>query len=66
MESAYALRMFWPEQGPPPQPEDLDGDFAAFGLVIEGLDVLAAISEVDTNVDEVPVTEIVVTSARRQ
>ncbi len=60
----------WPDQGPPTQPESLDGQYAAFGLVIEGLDVLAAISEVDTTstggLDDVPVTEIVVTSARRQ
>lgn len=60
----------WPEQGSPPQPEDFDGKFAAFGLVIEGLDVLAAISDVATTstggLDDVPITEIVVTSAHRQ
>jgi len=60
----------WPATGTPPQPGQLDGQYAAFGIVIEGLDVLAAISEVATTsaggLDDVPVTEVVMTSAHRQ
>ncbi len=59
----------WPEAGTPPQPAQLDGDYAAFGLVVEGLDVLRAITEVPvtgTPPNVAPVTEIVVTSVRRQ
>jgi len=43
----------WPTSGTPPQPAQLDGQYAAFGGLIEGL-------------DDVPLTEIVVTSAHRR
>ncbi|HTM22494.1 MAG TPA: peptidylprolyl isomerase [Kofleriaceae bacterium] len=60
----------WPETGTPPQPEQLDGQYAAFGVLIEGFDVLAAITQVATttsgSLDDVPVTEIAVTSAARR
>jgi cyclophilin family peptidyl-prolyl cis-trans isomerase len=60
----------WPDSGTPPQPAQLDGQFAAFGLLIEGFDVLAAITQVATTtsgaLQDVPVTEIAVTSARRR
>jgi peptidyl-prolyl cis-trans isomerase A (cyclophilin A) len=59
----------WPHGGSPPQRE-LDGRYAAFGNVIDGLDVLAAIAAVPTDrsgtLDDVPVTEIVVISASRR
>ncbi len=48
----------------------LDGEYAAFGIVIEGLDVLDEISAVTTGsvgeLDDVPITEITVTSATRR
>jgi cyclophilin family peptidyl-prolyl cis-trans isomerase len=57
----------WPEQGTPPQPAQLDGNYAAFGVLIEGFDVLAAITAVtvhDENpLQNVPDSEIVITSA---
>ena len=60
----------WPESGTPPQPAQLDGSYAAFGVLIEGFPVLAAIAAVATSsqgaLDDVPVTEIVVTSASRR
>jgi cyclophilin family peptidyl-prolyl cis-trans isomerase len=56
--------------GGPPVQSQLDGAYAAFGNVIEGLDVLAAITAVTTGsqggLDDVPQTEIVVTSATRR
>jgi cyclophilin family peptidyl-prolyl cis-trans isomerase len=59
----------WPQGGNGPQ-RDLDGDYAAFGNVIEGLDVLEAISSQPTRtvgaLQDVPVTEVVVTSAVRR
>jgi len=58
----------WPHDGDGPQ-RQLDGDYAAFGHVIEGLDVVEAIGAVAVSTQaelaDVPVTEIVVTSARR-
>lgn len=60
----------WPEDGTPPQPGQLDGEYAAFGVLIEGFDVLAAITQVSTGtvdtLQNVPDTEIVVTSAARR
>ena len=60
----------WPASGTPPQPAQLDGQYAAFGVLIEGFDVLEAITQVATGssggFDDVPTTEIVVTSARRR
>jgi cyclophilin family peptidyl-prolyl cis-trans isomerase len=60
----------WPDQGTPPQPAQLDGGYAAFGVLVEGFDVLAAITQVATTtvapLQDVPVDEIVVTSARRR
>lgn len=54
---------------PPPQ-RQLDGQYAAFGVLIEGDDVLAAITAVTTGsageLDDVPVTEITVTAATRR
>jgi peptidyl-prolyl cis-trans isomerase A (cyclophilin A) len=59
----------WTGAGTPPQAQ-LDGDYAAFGILIEGFDVLAEITAVSTGsaggLDNVPVTEITVTSARRR
>jgi peptidyl-prolyl cis-trans isomerase A (cyclophilin A) len=59
----------WDHDSDGPQ-RDLDGDYAAFGIVIEGLDVLAAITAVSTgtvgDLMNVPVTEITVTSATRR
>lgn len=59
----------WPHANAGPQ-RQLDGSYAAFGNVIEGLDVLAAISAVSVrtvgSLDNVPVTEIVVTTAARR
>lgn len=60
----------WPETGTPPQPGQLDGDYAAFGVLIEGFDVLAAMTQVPTStvdtLQSVPDTEIVVSSAARR
>jgi cyclophilin family peptidyl-prolyl cis-trans isomerase len=60
----------WPDSGTAPQPAQLDGSYAAFGVVVQGLDTLAAIAAVNTSsqagLDDVPVTEIVLTSAYRQ
>lgn len=59
----------WPQGGNGPQ-RQLDGDYAAFGNVIEGLDVLEAISQVSVHtvgsLDNVPLAEIAVTSAVRR
>lgn len=59
----------WPHPGTPVQSQ-LDGSYAAFGVVIEGLDVLAAIAAVPTGtvgqLENVPTTEITVTSATRR
>jgi cyclophilin family peptidyl-prolyl cis-trans isomerase len=48
----------------------LDGSYAAFGLVIEGLDVLEAITKVPVSASgglmNVPTTEIVVNSISRR
>ena len=60
----------WPSGGTPPQPGQLDGNFAAFGVLIDGFDVLAAIAPVATQsaggLDDVPVEEIVVTAMVRR
>lgn len=59
----------WTGAGTPPQAQ-LDGDYAAFGILIEGFDVLAEITAVPTGpmggLENVPVTEITVTSAARR
>lgn len=65
-----------PKTGPAPQPDQLDGNFAAFGVLIDGFDVLEQITQVATHtastmgspssLDDVPVTEIVVTSMSRR
>jgi len=59
----------WPHATTPPQ-RQLDGEYAAFGVVIEGLDVLAAIAAVPTGsaggLDNVPTTEVTVISATRR
>jgi len=45
----------------------LDGDYAAFGVLVEGFDVRDAISAVQTAsegiYDDVPVTDVIITSA---
>src|SRR5262249_42361209 len=55
----------WPKTGTPPQPAQLDGQYAAFGVLIEGFDVLDRISAVlvstQNGLQDVPVTEIAVT-----
>ena len=60
----------WPEQGTPPQPAQLDGSYAVFGVMTEGFDVLAQITAVavhdEGQLGDVPDTEIVVTSAHRR
>jgi cyclophilin family peptidyl-prolyl cis-trans isomerase len=60
----------WPTSGTPPQPAQLDGRYAAFGVLIEGFDVLQQISMVATTtrdgLDNVPVTDVVVTSLSRR
>ncbi len=60
----------WPHATTGPQRAQLDGQYAAFGNVIEGLDVLSAITHVPIHtvgpLQNVPVTEIVVTSAHRR
>jgi peptidyl-prolyl cis-trans isomerase A (cyclophilin A) len=60
----------WPTNGTPPQPAQLDGQYAAFGIVIEGLDVLEAITQVTTGsqggLTDVPAVEVLVTAARRR
>ena len=59
----------WPHPTSGPQ-RDLDGQYAAFGNVLEGLDVLAAITRESVHtvgpLQNVPVTEVVVTTARRR
>jgi peptidyl-prolyl cis-trans isomerase A (cyclophilin A) len=40
----------------------LDGDHAVFGKVTEGLDVVMAISEVDTDGNNRPITDVVMNS----
>jgi peptidyl-prolyl cis-trans isomerase A (cyclophilin A) len=59
----------WTSAGTPPHGQ-LDGEYAAFGNVIEGLDVLAAITAVSTGtvgeLDDVPIEEITVTSVTRR
>lgn len=59
----------WPHDSDGPQ-RQLDGDFAAFGNLIEGFDVLDAIAKVPTHtvgaLEDVPVTELVVTRAARR
>ena len=60
----------WPTTGTPPQPGQLDGHYAAFGVLIEGFDVLQNISMVQTTTQgglmDVPVTQIVVTRMYRR
>lgn len=40
----------------------LDGDYAAFGMMIDGFDVLDQIAAVSTNVYDAPLTEVTITS----
>lgn len=42
----------------------LDGDYAAFGMVIEGMDVVDKIAETATDANDRPLTEQVMTSVR--
>jgi peptidyl-prolyl cis-trans isomerase A (cyclophilin A) len=62
----------WPTVGNPPQPDQLDGAYAAFGVMIEGFDVLENITlalvhdDEDLGLENVPDVEIVVTSATRR
>ncbi len=59
----------WPHDSAPPQAQ-LDGEYAAFGHVTEGLDVLDAIAAVPTHTAgdlmDVPVDEITVVSVTRR
>lgn len=41
---------------------NLDGSYAAFGEVIEGMDVVDAIASVKTNSDDKPITDVIVES----
>jgi cyclophilin family peptidyl-prolyl cis-trans isomerase len=60
----------WPKTGTPPQPGQLDGHYAAFGVLIEGFDVLDRISMVQTTTMgafmDVPVTDVVVNRMYRR
>lgn len=60
----------WPASGTPPQPGQLDGNYAAFGVLIDGFDVLEMITQAPTQnaggLEDVPVSEIIVTSAYRR
>ena len=60
----------WPTTGTPPQPMQLDGQYAAFGVMIEGFDVLQTISMVPTTtqggLQNVPTTDIVVNRIYRR
>jgi peptidyl-prolyl cis-trans isomerase A (cyclophilin A) len=60
----------WPKTGTPPQPAQLDGHYAAFGVLLQGFDVLDRISAVPTttqgSLENVPQSEIVVTRMYRQ
>lgn len=60
----------FPKAGAPRQPAELDGRFAAFGVLTSGFDVLEAITKVPTatinGLENAPRTEIVVRSARRR
>lgn len=41
----------------------LDGDYAVFGVLVEGFDVLHAISAVTVDANDTPVTDVVIVSA---
>jgi len=67
----------WPDGGGSTHEGQLNGNYAAFGIVIEGLDVLAAITQVPIHaeantmgnpptLERVPVTEIFITSVTRR
>ena len=60
----------WPKNGPPKQPASLDGKYAAFGILIEGFEVLEKITQVMTVSKpphmDVPAQEIVVKRAYRR
>lgn len=45
-----------------PQP-NLDGAYAVFGVLVEGFDVLAAISAVPTDGSDMPLTQVVLNAA---
>ncbi len=42
----------------------LDGQYATFGMVTEGMDVVDAIAKVETNSSDKPLTDVVITSIR--
>ena len=42
----------------------LDGEYAAFGYTVAGLDVVDAIATVATNYNDYPKTDVVITSIR--
>ena len=42
----------------------LDGDYAAFGMVVSGMDVVDAIAAVQTNKNDKPLSDVVMTSIR--
>ena len=39
---------------------NLDGDYAAFGYVVYGIDVVDMVAEVDTNSKDKPLTDVVI------
>ena len=43
----------------------LDGAYAAFGMVIDGIDVVDKIAEVKTNYYDMPLKKVVIKSVRR-
>ena len=42
----------------------LNGEYAAFGIVVDGLDVVDAIAGVKTNYNDQPMDDVVITSIR--
>ena len=42
----------------------LDGEYAAFGIAVDGLDVVDAIAGVKTNYNDQPMEDVVITSIR--
>lgn len=44
--------------------EGLDGQYATFGMVTEGMEVVDAIAKVETNSSDRPLTDVVITSIR--
>ncbi len=59
-----ASSQFFICQGPEQKISHLDGKYAAFGYVVYGMNVVDAIAGVNTNANDKPTTNIVITSAK--